>query len=626
MAEEEYQLPPLESDKPYTRPASPPAEDEYQLPKVNRFGDALETYDKMPWSEVGKMAYDNFAGSAKDNLMAIPQAALHPLDTAGAVADLGRGAWSKAKGMFVDQDPEKKAEDEKLLDAVIEPYTSVAGFKKALANDPVSILSTAASPLTGGSTLGLNAASKAGWVANKATHALKAVADPASVALGVTGKVMSKAPSVVNHLVSGATGLPDDVAARAFDLYSSPSSRTVDNYKQIFNDYAEGHGNPVEMSRSASDALTQIKNAAHNEWQQSKEWLTGRAKHPVNEQFILDELDKAEKGIGDRSLMYGREKAAFDELDTLRQELTDRLLNKQHGLSVPEVDAWKRSLYNQSKNLDGNHKAVVDAAHAGVRQALESQVPEYSKLMGGYQYLIDDLQNLQKTLGGGNRVSANREMATLMRQFSNEQGRDLIDRLAKYSPELPYMIAGSLASSLSPHGRASLLSKGFDIGAAIAGYHGVTTEKSLIPAILAGTAAAGVHALQSPAALVGGAKLAGSIAKPFKAGAKYVSESTPDAVKSGAKKAVGAAKKVASPAATNLHRGRYEVNFMGLEENRGGRVGRQAGGRVARALTADQLISGLERSRNRQKKKTEPILSKSDEAVVRALEIANQHI
>jgi hypothetical protein len=626
MAEEEYQLPPLEDEKPSAHTTAPPAEEEYHLPKINRFGESTDSYGEMPWSEVGKMAYGNFAESAKNNLMAIPQAVLHPVDTAGAVGDLGRGAFSKAKGLFVNQDPDKKAEDEKLLDAVIEPYTSVAGFKKALANDPVSILSTAATPLTGGSSLGLNAASKLGKVASVGTHAVKALADPASAALGVTGKVLSKAPSTINHIASGAAGLPEEVTSKAFDLYSSPKSPVTDAHKQVFNDYAEGHGNPVDMSRAASAALEKIKNDAHTEWQNSKEWLTGRAKHPVDEQFIIDKLDEAEKNIGDRSLMYNREKPAYDAVDQLRQELTDRLMNKQHGLSVPEVDAWKRSLYNESKGLNGNHKAVVDAAHAGVREALSAQVPEYMRLMEGYQYLLDDLQNLQKTLGGGNRVSANREMAMLMRQFGNEQGRDLIGRLAQHSPELPYMIAGSLASSLSPHGRSSILSKGVDLGAIIAGMHGITNEKSFIPALIGGTVAGGIHAAQSPSAVVGAAKLAGSVAKPFKIGAKYVSENTPDAVKSGAKKIVGAGKKVASPAATNLKRGRFEVNYNGTEENRGGRIGRKAGGRIVRALTAEQLISGLERARNRQKKKTEPILNKTDEAVVRALHIANQHI
>ena len=56
------------------------------------------------------------------------------------------------------------------------------------------------------------------------------------------------------------------------------------------------------------------------------------------------------------------------------------------------------------------------------------------------------------------------------------------------------------------------------------------------------------------------------------------------------------------------------------------REGRATGGRIGRALTADQIISGLERARKAQQKETSVILNRPDEAVVRALSAANQHI
>jgi hypothetical protein len=43
-------------------------------------------------------------------------------------------------------------------------------------------------------------------------------------------------------------------------------------------------------------------------------------------------------------------------------------------------------------------------------------------------------------------------------------------------------------------------------------------------------------------------------------------------------------------------------------------------------MTPDQIIAGLERVRKSQQQQTEKILDKPDEAVVRALELANQHI
>jgi hypothetical protein len=85
--------------------------------------------------------------------------------------------------------------------------------------------------------------------------------------------------------------------------------------------------------------------------------------------------------------------------------------------------------------------------------------------------------------------------------------------------------------------------------------------------------------------------------------------------------------------ATSLYR-TYTVNPVVQEEGKRqsnfgvsyARPGRKEGGRIGVALTPEQLISGIERARNMGKKQTESILNKPDEAVVRALSLADQHI
>ena len=57
------------------------------------------------------------------------------------------------------------------------------------------------------------------------------------------------------------------------------------------------------------------------------------------------------------------------------------------------------------------------------------------------------------------------------------------------------------------------------------------------------------------------------------------------------------------------------------------RKARATGGRIGRsAMTPDQLITALERTRKDQQKSTEVILSKPDATVVRALDIASQQL
>jgi hypothetical protein len=73
---------------------------------------------------------------------------------------------------------------------------------------------------------------------------------------------------------------------------------------------------------------------------------------------------------------------------------------------------------------------------------------------------------------------------------------------------------------------------------------------------------------------------------------------------------------------------RYKMAFPAIAEddNQRKRLQRKAGGRVGVAMTPEQVIAGLERACKEGKKVTESILNKSDEAVVRALNIADQHI
>lgn len=65
-----------------------------------------------------------------------------------------------------------------------------------------------------------------------------------------------------------------------------------------------------------------------------------------------------------------------------------------------------------------------------------------------------------------------------------------------------------------------------------------------------------------------------------------------------------------------------------MERASGGRLARASGGRMGRGhpLTVNQIISGIERARRSEQQRTESILRKPDEAVVRALSIANQNL
>lgn len=108
-----------------------------------------EQYEKMPWGDVVTKAIGQLGPSAVRSITSIPSAIYNYPETGRALKELGLGAAERA-GLYREQDPEARARQSQMIETMTEPFTSVAGFKKTLAEDPYSILTAAATPFGGG--------------------------------------------------------------------------------------------------------------------------------------------------------------------------------------------------------------------------------------------------------------------------------------------------------------------------------------------------------------------------------------------------------------------------------------------------------------------------------------------
>lgn len=563
---------------------------------------SLDQWAGTSWSEVGQGFKEQFLPSVGRAVMAIPQAIMNPGETVEGLKQIGTGAASKVRGAFgAQQEPEEKARTEAVFNAIVEPFTSVGGFKKALATDPYSVLSVAAIPVSGGASLAGKGAQAVG-TASAAGRALSAVEmagkgaamamDPLYGAVKGAGAIYDKA--VVPAVKAGAAKL-SDASAPAYELAYQAGKTNDQTLKSAFNTFAKGQGNAEDFSRAVANASSQMRNAEISQWAADKANALA-LKQVVPSQPIIDAIQEARNMLGPRQTAFGPALGAHLQLDKLQKRIMDTFQQpaKSPARTLEGFDQMKRSLYELGERSTGMTSDAIKKVNSGVRQAMANVSPQYVELMEKYQLMNDKFNAIRKSLATGQNVSAVRELNAFIRGLDDVQKGRFISELAKYDPRIPYMVAGASINQAAgnPSKWSTALTGGqlANIGWALSRndpYH-----------IVAATAGLG---LSSPGLTSKGAYAAG-------AGARAL-ESVPAPV---ATTAAGA---------TRLAPGQLERIQEAMSENE--RQGRKSGGRV---MSASHMLAAAERAKKNISGKTKVLLNSSDDHVAKALEVAKQNL
>lgn len=454
---------------------------------------------ELGWGDTLSQAGRNLIPSAGGTIGATYDALRHPVNTLNAIGDVGSGALSQAAGAIgIKQDPAEKAKSEALINALEDHYKqtygSVAGFKKALAKDPTSILMDASTLLGGAGAAGkLAGVGKAAEITSKIGSAI----DPVAQSVNLAKKVASIPIGAVRSTVSASSGVSSYLqkVAAAAGATENPELRAA------FNKFYKGNGDPAEYLQTAQSAVQKARNEASEKYLATKGSLKGSS---IDMQPILDHLDAADKGL--QSGAAGGWPAAKDAAQRARALIEDVATHPNPAKrSLDEVDALKQQLNDLRGEYSGNPKATsyIDGAYKAVRDTLASDAhggdSGYMKLMEEYQTARNGINDAQKTLGTGNTAAATASMMKGLRATKTAGGQSMLEELAKHEPSLPYMLAGHAANPYKPN----LLRGMSDIAIGTALGYGVH------PA--AGAAAA----MAASPHLVGGANyLAGRIAGP----------------------------------------------------------------------------------------------------------------
>lgn len=642
-----------------------------------------EDYENMPWTEVAGRAVTNLPSSFLQTGQGLLQAVTSPVETAKAIGQAGYGLGSMAYGALGgEQDPREKERNEALAKAMLEPYTSVGGFKKELAENPVGPLSMLLPAGGGAAVKGGQLIGKAGKLASGVPAVSKTVSgigkgveylgkgaelagyavDPASAVVG-TGKLAAKyIPEWTPTVQSIMTGTPDAVFEKAFEagaargknygLDAAGNPITADQIRNEFNNFYRGNGNVVQLSKDIEDVVDKIRSDFSNEWIATRGQITGASNAPIDFNNIFSTLDEAwvkdyggKPGVQTRS--FPNERAALDDAEALILEYaTDPAgvgKNSLAGLDELKRDLWSRS---EIPSLTPGAQNVYKKAHAAVRKTLESISPEYAQHMDSYQLFLDEMNTIKKTMAAGQAVDANTQLArAIKRGFELPGGQSIMEKVAEVNPKIPFQIAGA-ALGHNKVGLRQVIGAGSALGPALT--YAIHTGDPValmgtIPAVIGGAMMASPQVMGRASYGAGRAAAAASAMGDIPLGpidlGDVVSGTTRAARPMGiATEQIQAAKEREYNAAPGLPveggfmeiyepgkaKSALEIDIPGgglpVGQNAGGRVARKSGGRT----TGNPISAEVKRVRALLSEKTASMLSVPDDAIATALHIAKR--
>lgn len=404
---------------------------------------------ELSWGDVGKQALGNALPSIGGVGKSMFEAVRHPIKTAQAIGDIGKGAVSQAAGALgVQQDPAEKAQNETLISALENHYKtvygSVKGFKKALATDPAGVGMDVSSVIPGfGAAADAAGLAKTAGVIGKIGSAVDPVANAVRVAkipAKIIAPVARQASSLLTGVPASALKLATEVGA-----HPNPAVRTA------YTKFVTGQGDATEFQRAAQGAVNSIKNDMSADYLAKKGPMANTPVDLSNTQAALaDAAKKAQMGSTVGPVRDAAMKAIGDA-----KAMADDVANTPGRNTLENVDALKQQMWN----LKDFHKDLADnylnGIYHGVKADLVGADPEYAELMGKYQDAMQNVNDITKTLGAGKNTAASAMLVKNLRAMKTGTGENLLAQIMAKDPTIGGMLAGQALHPWHAGGRST---------------------------------------------------------------------------------------------------------------------------------------------------------------------------
>lgn len=432
----------------------------------------------LSWSDVPGRMLQNLPSSAYRFGADLVQPFLHPVDTLSNIGDVGHGLAQKLGVASGTEDIDK-------ADAVgrffADRYGGIDNIKRTLATDPVGVAGDLSTVLTGGSALAARAPGIAGQLA-RATGTVGRAIDPLTAPLNAAG-----------HAVAAAAGRASGVGGTPYRM-AVAAGREGGETAEAFRSNLRGTAPAEETVEYAQNAVRQMRQDRGAVYQREMQQL-GLDQTVLNFRGIDNVVRQMENSSTFKGITKQPETQPIR--DRIRNEIGFwKRLDPREYHTAEGLDALKQRLgdIRDATEYGSPSRRVADAAYQSVRQTIVNQVPNYDRIMRGYERASQMVREMERTLSLNPNATIDTSLRKLQSVLRNNvtsaYGRraELADYLvANGAPHLMERLAGQTLNSWAPRGLMNVVAGGTvpAMGAFLGGGGSLSSAALAVPTIAA---------------------------------------------------------------------------------------------------------------------------------------------
>lgn len=454
--------------------------DKYLASKTSGFNpDAYLAERNQPrsWGETAVDAVSNFVPSLGGVAKDIYGAASHPIDTSENLLRTGFAGAVKALPKSAEEwmvehanDPEKFKESLQMAENVGEfykdRYGSEEGFKKALAEDPASVMMDASVFLSGGA----GAASKLGLAkTGQALSKAGAAVNPFSLA----AKGAKAGYKAARNTAGGAAGLMTGSVKFLEELHKAGRKSKQATITAIDN--MRGRVPSTDALLDVQDGINAMKRIRSKEYEINMASTKSNVK-PLKYTDIDNAIADAERSVIN-SKGFVKNQKAVDLINDIKETVVRAKAKKMN--TAAEFDDLKQAVNAVIERYGYENPSATRIGtqiYNSVKGTIVKQSPEYAKAMRNYEEATDILNEIKRTLSQNRNASVDTQMRKLQSLMRNDVSTNygsrtsLVNEIeAQSGKDIMPALAGQYANTWLPRGLARAVAGAGASGSVIGG-------------------------------------------------------------------------------------------------------------------------------------------------------------